>query len=445
MPSSVSAKRLPSGDAVLILDERNCVVYCSEAAAEMFRRRPEEILGTRASEILADRPAASFEPFEASGARFFIVLLGCADPSEGKYRELAGMFAESQRFAHVGSFSIDVATRRMRWSDELFRIFDLEPGSLAVDVDYMVARATPEDRAMFSASLESTLRGERGLDLRFRIAGEQESERVVRVVGHVSTAGGSALCLFGSVLDVTADEDASRHRVELARELDEAKRMTSLGRVAATMAHEFNNVLAGIGSFADYLNRRASDDETRRAVSHIGKAIRRGKTVTAEILRYTRAKPPVLALVDVRAWLEAFMPEANALTGGRTLLERGEQRFLIRGDVAQLNQVLVNLVINARDASAADAPIVLRAATGQREGTPVLDLAVVDRGTGIPPEIRERMFEPLFTTKRSGTGLGLPVVDQIVRAHRGVVRVRTEVGKGTELHILLPLHEGGGA
>lgn len=308
---SLSAERLPSGDAVLILDERFCVAFCSAAAAELFGRTPEQLLGTPASGVLEGLPEerVRIEPWQSEGRRFSVVTFA-QDP-------------------------------------------------------------------------------------------------------------------------------------ELTRELEDAKRMTSLGRVAATMAHEFNNVLAGIGSFAEYLNRRAADDEMRRAVMHIGKAIRRGKTVTDEILRYTRSKPPMLAIVDVHAWLEAFMPEANALTGGRTSLDAGEPRF-IRGDVAQLNQVLVNLLINARDASPADAPIALRAAAGEREGMPMLDLAVVDRGTGIPAEVRERMFEPLFTTKRTGTGLGLPVVDRIVRAHHGVVRVRTEVGQGTEFHILIPLHDGGG-
>lgn len=234
---------------------------------------------------------------------------------------------------------------------------------------------------------------------------------------------------------------ALRERIEMTREADEAKHMTSLRRVAATMAHEFNNVLAGIGSFAEYLNRRAADDETRRAAAHIGKAVRRGKTVTDEILRYTRSRPLQLAMVDVRAWLEAFLPEANALTGGRTVLESGEGLF-IRGDAGQLNQALVNLVINARDASPPDAPVLLRAGRNVRDGVPVLDLAVIDYGTGIAPDIRDRIFEPLFTTKRAATGLGLPVVDRVVRAHEGVVRMRTELGKGTEFHVLIPLAGG---
>ena len=330
MWSSVSAERLPSGDAVLILDEHLSVAFCSAAAGELFGRDPEQLLGTPASGVVEGVP-------------------------------------------------------------------------LEGDASVMVVRAD-------------------GRRVATRVCVEPWQARGARFF----------VVMFG--------EEAARQRVELTREYDDAKRMASLGRVAATMAHEFNNVLAGIGSFAEYLNRRAADDEMRRAVTHIGKAIRRGKSVTDEILRYTRAKPPVLAVIDVRAWLRAFLPEANALTGHRTLLDAGEPRF-IRGDVAQLNQVLVNLLINARDASPPDAPILLRAAAGEREGAPMLDLAVVDRGTGIPPEVRERMFEPLFTTRRSGTGLGLTVVDQIVRAHRGIVRVRTEIGKGTELHILIPLHE----
>lgn len=202
------------------------------------------------------------------------------------------------------------------------------------------------------------------------------------------------------------------------------------------MAHEFNNVLAAIGSFAEYVRRRSTDDDTRNAAAQIGQAVHRGKTFTGEILRYAQARPPSLVPVDVRLWLERFLPEANRLTGGRVVLEI-EERLCIRGDVLQLNQVLIHLLTNACDASPSGTPIVLRATTA--EG--MLDLAVIDHGTGIPPKVYEHMFEPLFTTRRTSIGLGLPVVEQIVRAHGGVVRVRTEVGKGSEFHVLLPLHD----
>ncbi len=222
---------------------------------------------------------------------------------------------------------------------------------------------------------------------------------------------------------------------DAAHEREEAKRMASLSRLAAAMAHEFNNILAGIGTFAEYVQRRSTDESTTNAAARIGQAIKRGKTVTGEILRYARRRPPSLVPVDVRLWLEGFLSEANTLTGGRVVLEI-EGRLCIRGDVMQLNQVLVNLLTNACDASPSGTPIVLRATTAVR----TLDLAVIDHGTGITPEVCERMFEPLFTTRRASIGLGLPVVEQIVRAHGGVVRVRTEVGKGSEFHVLVPLY-----
>jgi signal transduction histidine kinase len=223
---------------------------------------------------------------------------------------------------------------------------------------------------------------------------------------------------------------------EAAHEREEAKRMTSLSRLAAAMAHEFNNILAGIGTFAEYVQRRSTDESTSSAAARIGQAIQRGKTVTGEILRYARKRPPSLVTVDVRLWLEGFLSEANTLTGGRVALEI-DGRPCIRGDVIQLNQMLVHLLTNACDASPSGTPIALRATTAVR----TLDLAVIDHGTGITPDVCERMFEPLFTTRRARLGLGLPVVEQIVRAHGGVVRVRTEVGKGSEFHILVPLYD----
>jgi len=313
------------------------------------------------------------------------------------------------------------------------------PGIVIVDAGDRVAYCSADAAAIRGRSPEGLI----GAPLSGWIeglppAGEDGIARVLRGDGRWVpararieewTSGGRSFCTI--FLNATSDDEAARDR-------DDARRMRSLGRVAAAMAHEFNNVLAGIGSFAEYLNRRAADDGTRNAAMHIGTAVRRGKSITDEILGYTRAKPPALAVLDVHAWLQGFLPEANAITGGRTRLDDGARLF-IRGDAAQLNLVLINLLTNARDASAPETPIVLRATTVMREESEMLDLAVIDRGTGIAPEIRDQLFEPLFTTKRSATGLGLPLVDQVVRAHGGVVRLRTEVGKGSEFHVLLPL------
>jgi len=221
----------------------------------------------------------------------------------------------------------------------------------------------------------------------------------------------------------------------VVKQTDEAQELQR-ARLAATMAHEFNNVLMGIDTFVEVLRRRNVDERSRDALAHIQQSVNRGRRISSEILRFTRAPKPVLAVIDVKSWLLEFLPEAKALTNGRATVS-GEAGLTVRGDVSQLNQVLANLVLNARDASADDAPIAIHAGRDGESG--MLDLQVVDRGTGIPDELRERIFEPLFTTKRSGTGLGLAVVHQVISAHGGSVRVETKVGEGTAFHLLLPL------
>jgi PAS domain S-box-containing protein len=233
-------------------------------------------------------------------------------------------------------------------------------------------------------------------------------------------------------------------RPNLQRQLEETRRLSSLGRLAATMAHEFNNMLMGVGSSVELLRRRVVDADAQAAVGRIQQSLTRGRRITSEILRFTRDATPQLATVDVRRWLRNFLPEAAALTNDRVRLEAGDSLY-IRGDVSQLNQVLANLLLNARDASGDQSPIaiVVRRAPPELSGlaAEALDLAVIDEGSGIPAEIRDRIFEPLFTTKGHGTGLGLAVVQQVVSAHGGIVQVRSEVGRGTEFHVLLPLAE----
>jgi signal transduction histidine kinase/CheY-like chemotaxis protein len=226
-----------------------------------------------------------------------------------------------------------------------------------------------------------------------------------------------------------------RMSVELQRQLGETRRLSSLGQLAATMAHEFNNVLMGISTFAEVLRRRtAGEVPVQNAVAQIQQSLGRGRRITDEILRFTRDPAPAMATIDVRRWLTDFLPEASALAGDRAELQVEEELF-IRGDIALLNQVLANLIINARDAAPEGAIRIIAKAAGDER----LDLVIADSGSGIAPEIRERIFEPLFTTKRGGTGLGLAVVHQAVSAQGGTIEVESEVGRGTEFHLRFPL------
>jgi PAS domain S-box-containing protein len=446
------------------IDGRGRLTDVNGAFASTFRfATTGDATGVRFADLLADEaqwPALLVSGREArevlgrrrDGKPFFMLLsivpltddsllataVDIADrkQSEIELHELIRTLDEAHEVARTGIFE-QREDGFVRSSDELYRIFGVEARSRPLTLRFGIRHTVPEDRDRLRGAIELAIRGRNALDLKLRIRRDDGEQRVVRVHAKLTTQGGRLQRVAGKVVDITDEERAVADRVELQRQLSESKRLSSLGQLAATMAHEFNNVLMGIETFAEVLRRRTmSEPHAQTAVLRIQQSLARGRRITDEILRFTREQPPLVATIDVRRWLEDFLPEASALTSGRARVVVSEDLF-IRGDVSQLNQVLANLVINARDASP-EGPIVIEA----RRETSVeecLDLIVCDRGPGIPESIRDRIFEPLFTTKRSGTGLGLAVVHQVVMAHGATIDVKSEIGSGTEFHLHFPL------
>jgi len=227
----------------------------------------------------------------------------------------------------------------------------------------------------------------------------------------------------------------------LERQLELAKRIGSLGRVAATIAHEFNNVMMGIDPFAEMIRRLASaDEQIVQAASQISASIRRGRRVTEEILRFTQPSEPDFQGVDLREWLRPLDPELQALAGSTipVVMSLPETPVYIVCDSAQLQQVVTNLFLNARDASPEGGQITIALDLVDRDQAA---LTLRDQGTGIPPKALEHIFEPLFTTKRTGTGLGLSVAHQIVTQHGGAIEATNLPSGGAEFRIVLPVLE----
>lgn len=225
----------------------------------------------------------------------------------------------------------------------------------------------------------------------------------------------------------------------MQRQLAQSQRVESLGRVAATIAHEFNNVLMAIQPFAEVIQRRAEADErSMEAALHIMKSVARGKRITQEILRFTQPAAPVLQLVDAGAWMSDLLPELRAIVGSsvRIDFDRPPYPLYIRSDCEQMQQVIMNLVVNARDATEGRGRIRIDLDLSP-DGSSVI-VSVSDNGGGIPRDLLQTIFEPLFTTKRTGTGLGLSVAQQVVQRHGGSIEVESTAGEGTTFCISLP-------
>jgi PAS domain S-box-containing protein len=241
-------------------------------------------------------------------------------------------------------------------------------------------------------------------------------------------------------------------RSRLEQELEQLKRISSLGRLAAQVAHEFNNVLMGIQAPVDVIRRMRSDNaQLPRLTDLMLSSIARGKGIATDILRFGRPARLTLAAVDVEDLIRQAEAEIRPLLAGGIAfkIEIADAPLFIRGDRAQLAQALINLALNARDAMASlGGTLTIGACAGNHHTAgsippiPNSELFVYinvrDTGEGISSEDVPYIFEPLFTTKSTGTGLGLSVVYQVITGHGGHIFVDTRRGSGTEFQIFLP-------
>jgi PAS domain S-box-containing protein len=254
--------------------------------------------------------------------------------------------------------------------------------------------------------------------------------------------------IIGAV--VTFNDVSERRNLE--RQLEQAKRMTSLGRLAATIAHEFNNVLMGVLPFVELIRREAgSNERLKTATAHIATSVARGRGITQEILRFTQPAELVVKPIVIREWWAHLHAEARSMLDSRYQLafEVPEQDYRMLGDPAQLHQVFTNLFLNARDAMPKGGRLTLAAEVCGQEKAAAFDahgmtescihFTVSDTGSGIPAEILPHIFDPLFTTKKGGTGLGLAVAHQVVKRHGGEISAKSVPGEGTSFHVFIPL------
>ena len=245
----------------------------------------------------------------------------------------------------------------------------------------------------------------------------------------------------------------------LYQQLVQSQKMEAIGQLAGGIAHDFNNLLTGIIGYADLLQVISEDPaEVNKAAILIGGAASRAAELTDKLLGFARKGKNQNVPVDIHLSVrEALRLIERTVEKDIVLCEQlNADLFSVRGDPVQIEQVILNLIINARDAivsseqGSAMARISIATSTRQLEQAECFDalvpghylkVSVSDTGCGISPEIRDRIFEPFFTTKESGkgTGMGLAMVYGIVKNHGGAIRVESEAGKGATFHVYLPL------
>jgi PAS domain S-box-containing protein len=355
--------------------------------------------------------------------------------------------AEAQRLSLTGSFSWRPDTGAITWSEETYRIFELDP-AIQPTMDLLVQRIHPDDLAFFKQTVERTVREGKDFAFEHRLQLPGGAVKHLQIVAHSARSQSDDLTEFvGAVMDVTErkrSEDAlDRMRLDLAH----VSRVSTLGQMAASIAHEINQPLAGIvlnGNAA--LRWLAGDrphlDEAREATRRIVRdGQRAGDVITRLRSLFRREGPPAeqLSMNDVIQEVIAIT-RGEVQKGGVTLYTHLSPDLpVVNGDRVQLQQLMLNLIMNAVEAMS-DVPDRSREiiiSTQRGEGNEV-QVAVQDSGVGLDPQGKEKLFDAFYTSKSVGMGMGLAISRSIVEHHGGRLWAISNDGPGATFLFTIP-------
>jgi signal transduction histidine kinase len=366
--------------------------------------------------------------------------------NEEALRRSEALLAKAQRLSSTGSFSWRPATNEMTWSEELFRIFEFDPAE-TITLEQMLSCVHPEDISLFYALVERARRDGGDLDCEHRLLTRATSVKYVHLVAHGTRDQDGQLEYIGAIQDVTQRRLSEQALDKLRSELAHVSRVTSLGALTASIAHEVNQPLLGVITNASTCLRVLTTDSPDLGIACEAArlAIRDGQRAS-EVIARLRALFSKRSATSEPVDLNEATREVIALLSGE-LQRRGAivrpdlSRDLptVVGDRVQLQQVILNLLMNAAEAMTGvdDRPRSLAIRT-ELDADGCVQLNVQDAGVGIKPQDAARLFDAFYTTKAAGMGIGLSVSNSIIEGHGGRLWAQANAGPGATFSFSIP-------
>jgi len=356
---------------------------------------------------------------------------------------------QAQEVAHIGSWVAELdGSNRLGWSAESHRIFGVTLGAFDGTVDAFFALVHPDDRENVRAASTAAVETGAPYDIVHRVLREDGNVRWVHEQAKIlRDSKGTPIRMIGTVQDITA-------RRLLEDQLRQSQKMEAIGRLAGGIAHDLNNALTAIAGYAELaLNEVKQGHPARPDVEEIRRAAERAGSVTRQLLAFSRKQLLEPRIFDINDTITGIARLLSRLLGADIHVQTrlSEKALTVLGDPGQVEQAVINLALNARDAMPDGGLLVLtttmegvdeemaRNHVPMPPGTYVV-LTATDTGHGMPRETQARIFEPFFTTKDvgKGTGLGLSMVYGTLKQIGGFIFVESEVGRGTTFKLYFP-------
>ena len=427
---------------------------------DAFQQRSMELWsdpGVRTSDILRFKDGRVFERFVAPhriggtivGRVISLRDIGAAVRAEQALEQHRAFLEKAQEVGHIGSWVTELdGSQHLGWSAESHRIFGVAIGEFAGTSGAFFEFVHPDDRGSVRSAREAALAGDQPFDIEHRVVRPDGSVRWVHEKATViGDAQGRPMRMVGTVQDIT-------ERRLLEDQLRQSQKMEAIGRLAGGIAHDLNNALTAIAGYAELaLGEVAADHAARGDVEEIRRAAERAGSVTRQLLAFSRKKLIEPRVFDLNDTIAAIARLLSRLLGANVEVQTrlADTALPVLGDPGQVEQAVINLAVNARDAMPGGGRLVLATARETvdegfaRSHVPMTPgdyvvLRVSDSGHGMPRETQARIFEPFFTTKDvgKGTGLGLSMVYGTLKQSGGFIFVDSEINRGTTFRLYFP-------
>jgi len=373
--------------------------------------------------------------------------------AEDAWRRSETYLTEAQRLSRTGSFSWKIATEEQVWSEEIFRIYEYDFATKPT-LDLVRRRSHPDDASMLEQAFEQASSGAQNIDITHRLLMPDGSVKHVKVLAHPAQDMEDNVEYVGVLMDITAAKRAEEALQELQASLAHVTRVTALGELTASIAHEVNQPLAAIVTYGDaglrWLNREVPQlDEVRSAVERMIDCAKLAGEVIARLRALSRKTTTEMVRLDINEVVnEVLFLIRREISMHQVLVRLDLDSPLpsVFGDRVQLQQVILNLLVNSIQAMALvdDRPRELLIRSRADNSEQVL-VEVRDSGIGIDPEHVGQLFNAFFTTKADGMGMGLSICRSIIEAHGGRIWASHNDGPGTILQFTLPAHRAAAA